>query len=157
MSLLLSLCHELDARQVRYALVGGYAVALHGAVRGTVDIDLILDWQLANLQRAEESLKALGLRPLHPIDALTVFRDKELLIRKKNLIAWSFYNLDNPAQVIDIIITNDLHNKSLVTFLIQEQPVKVLGKHDLIRMKQASGRPQDIEDIKALEALDHET
>jgi hypothetical protein len=155
MSLLLSLCHELEARQVKYALVGGYAVALHGAVRGTVDIDLILDWQLANLQRAEESLKALGLRSLHPIDAQTVFRDKELLIREKNMIAWSFYNLDNPAQVIDIIITNDLHDKTLVTFLIQEQPVKVLAKHDLIRMKQESGRPQDIEDINALEALDH--
>ncbi len=155
MSLLLSLCHELEARQVKYALVGGYAVALHGAVRGTVDIDLILDWQLANLQRAEESLKALGLRSLHPIDAQTVFRDKELLIREKNMIAWSFYNLNNPAQVIDIIITNDLHDKTLVTFLIQEQPVKVLAKHDLIRMKQESGRPQDIEDINALEALDH--
>jgi hypothetical protein len=155
MSLLLSLCHELEARQVKYALVGGYAVALHGAVRGTVDIDLILDWQLANLQRAEESLKALGLRSLHPIDAQTAFRDKELLIREKNMIAWSFYNLDNPAQVIDIIITNDLHDKTLVTFLIQEQPVKVLAKHDLIRMKQESGRPQDIEDINALEALDH--
>lgn len=155
MSLLLSLCHELEARQVKYALVGGYAVALHGAVRGTVDIDLILDWQLANLQRAEESLKALGLRSLHPIDAQTVFRDKELLIREKNMIAWSFYNLDNPAKVIDIIITNDLHDKTLVTFLIQEQPVKVLAKHDLIRMKQESGRPQDIEDINALEALDH--
>lgn len=155
MSLLLSLCHELEARQVKYALVGGYAVALHGAVRGTVDIDFILDWQLANLQRAEESLKALGLRSLHPIDAQTVFRDKELLIREKNMIAWSFYNLNNPAQVIDIIITNDLHDKTLVTFLIQEQPVKVLAKHDLIRMKQESGRPQDIEDINALEALDH--
>ena len=155
MSLLLSLCHELEARQVKYALVGGYAVALHGAVRGTVDIDLILDWQLANLQRAEESLKALGLWSLHPIDAQTVFRDKELLIREKNMIAWSFYNLNNPAQVIDIIITNDLHDKTLVTFLIQEQPVKVLAKHDLIRMKQESGRPQDIEDINALEALDH--
>lgn len=39
MTFLNQICHALQTNRVRYALVGGYAVALHGAVRGTVDVD----------------------------------------------------------------------------------------------------------------------
>jgi hypothetical protein len=39
---LTELCQSLKNHSVRYALVGGYAVALHGAVRGTVDIDFVM-------------------------------------------------------------------------------------------------------------------
>lgn len=44
----------------------------------------------------------------------------------------------------------DAHVDTLHTSLGK---VKVLSKHDLINMKKASGRPQDIEDVKALEEL----
>ena len=102
MSFLTKLCKQLAVHQVDYALVGGYAVALHGAIRGTVDIDMILDWQLDNLKQAEASLKVLGLKPLHPIDAETVFHNRDNLINEKNLIAWNFYNPANPAESVDI-------------------------------------------------------
>ena len=35
----------LSDHQVPYAIVGGHAVALHGALRGTVDIDFVIRWQ----------------------------------------------------------------------------------------------------------------
>ena len=43
--LITQLCHSLEEHQIRYALVGGYAVALYGAVRGTVDIDFVIEWE----------------------------------------------------------------------------------------------------------------
>ena len=52
MSFLSRVSKALDAAGVRYALVGGYAVALHGAVRGTVDIDIVLRWTLRDLEAA---------------------------------------------------------------------------------------------------------
>ena len=39
---LIRLVRALDKHKVDYAIVGGYAVALHGAIRGTVDVDLVL-------------------------------------------------------------------------------------------------------------------
>ena len=42
MSFLERVCRCLDANNVSYAIVGGYAVALHGAPRGTIDGDLIV-------------------------------------------------------------------------------------------------------------------
>ncbi len=41
MTFLNQICNALQTNRVRYALVGGYAVALHGAVRGTVDVDAL--------------------------------------------------------------------------------------------------------------------
>ena len=40
--LLLRVTRAFAKARVRYALVGGYAVALHGAIRGTMDIDLVI-------------------------------------------------------------------------------------------------------------------
>jgi hypothetical protein len=38
---ILKVVKALNAYKVHYAVVGGYAVALHGAVRGTVDLDFL--------------------------------------------------------------------------------------------------------------------
>ena len=45
------ICAALEHAEVSYAVVGGYAVALHGAVRGTVDVDVVIQWSLQNLQK----------------------------------------------------------------------------------------------------------
>jgi len=42
---LLALCKALNAEGVRYVLIGGFAVILHGFVRGTKDIDLTTKWK----------------------------------------------------------------------------------------------------------------
>lgn len=56
-------CRALEKASIPYAIVGGLAVALHGALRGTVDIDIVLKWSLINLQNAEKVLNELGLVP----------------------------------------------------------------------------------------------
>ena len=55
--LLTRLCKEFNSKSLRYAIAGGFAVALHGAVRGTVDVDLVLDLTEKNLKLCEDILE----------------------------------------------------------------------------------------------------
>lgn len=139
----------LETQKVEYALAGGYAVALHGAVRGTVDIDIVLAFKQDQFERAEKAFLSLGLKPRLPVQAKEVFSFREEYISKRNLVAWSFYHPKNLTEIVDVIITQDL--KKLKTKNIGKYRVVTIS--DLIRMKKASGRPQDLADIEALEKL----
>ena len=147
------ICKALDQANVRYALVGGYAVALHGAPRGTMDIDLTLRWSLNNLTRAEKALNGAGLVSRLPISAMDIHNFREEYIKNRNLLAWNFQNPDNPIEQVDIVISYNLAGKKVQTMQLQQGPVHVLSIDDLINMKQESGRAQDLEDVAALEKL----
>jgi hypothetical protein len=153
MSFLARVGKALDAAGVRYALVGGYAVALHGAVRGTVDIDLVLRWDLRNLESAETALGSLGLVSRLPVTAENVYRFRDEYIRNRNLIAWNFYNPRDLTEQVDIVINEDLKGKRTIDVQTQAGTIRVLSRKDLIAMKRASGRPQDLADVDALEKL----
>jgi hypothetical protein len=142
-----------DAAGVRYALVGGHAVALHGAVRGTIDLDVILAWDARSLRAAEKALHAMGLQSRLPITADDVFRFRDEYIRNRNLIAWNFYNPKDLSEQLDVVISTDLKGKRVQSITTADGPVRVLARKDLIAMKRASGRPQDLADIEALENL----
>lgn len=151
--LLLRVISALNGLKVPYALVGGYAVSLHGAVRGTLDIDLVLPLAEKYFVAAEKALHSLGLEARIPVQAKEVFAFRREYIEERNLVAWSFVNPANPGELVDIIITHDLSDFSLKTFKVQGSSVKVVSISDLIKMKQQSGREQDIADISALEKL----
>lgn len=149
----LDVCLALERAKIPYAVVGGYAVALHGVVRGTIDVDIVINWTLKNLEKIEEVLKNFGLVPLLPIDSKSLFNFREEYIENRNLIAWNFYDPKNPANQVDVIINYDLRNGHTQTIQTSLGKIKVLARKDLIAMKKASGRHQDLEDIKALESL----
>jgi len=138
---------------VRYAIVGGHAVALHGAVRGTVDIDFVLAWNRKTVVAAEKALNEIGLVSRLPISANDVFDFRKEFIENRNLIAWNFYNPADLSEQVDIIITYDLKNKRTKRIDLAGMPVQILSLKDLIDMKRQSARPQDVEDVKALEKL----
>jgi len=153
MTFLNRVCAALSERGVRYAIVGGYAVALHGAVRGRVDVDIVLGWTLKSLQAAERALVDIGLVSRLPVSAADVFQFRDEYVQNRNLIGWYFYNPDNPTEQGDIVITYDLKGRKLDSVMTQDGKVPILGRKDLIEMKRESGRPQDLEDVKALERL----
>ncbi|HRQ59206.1 MAG TPA: hypothetical protein PLN31_17460 [Azoarcus taiwanensis] len=153
MSFLSRVSNALDAAGVRYALVGGFAVALHGAVRGTIDIDIVLRWTLRDLEAAETALSSIGLVSRLPVTADSVFRFRDEYIRNRNLIAWNFYNPQDLSEQLDIVISEDLRGKRTIRVDTRNGPVRVLSRKDLIAMKRASGRPQDLADVEALEKL----
>jgi len=150
---LFDLARSLEEEGIEYALVGGYAVSLHGAPRGTVDIDLVIKWSLKNLKKIEKGLGKLGLVSRLPIDAESLFHFKKEYIEKRNLVAWNFYDPKNPSRQVDIIVTYDLKGSKVKSFKTRGGNIKVLSRQDLIEMKRKSGRKQDMEDVKSLENL----
>ena len=151
--LLLRVARAFDRARLPYALVGGFAVALHGAVRGTVDVDLVIRHREADFLRTEKTLYALGLQSRLPVIASEVFRFREEYVRNRNLRAWTFVNPSLPSEIVDVILTEDLADMDVKKVTIQNQIVRVVSIADLIRMKQGTGRPQDREDVKALKRL----
>jgi len=53
---LLDVCRRLNEKHVKYALIGGWAIYIHGYERATRDIDLILEDSAANILRLKEAL-----------------------------------------------------------------------------------------------------
>lgn len=143
----------LEKRKVDYAIAGGYAVALHGAVRGTVDIDIVLRFTKKNLLAAEAALRDVGLQSRLPVKGDEVFDFREEYIKNRNLLAWNFINISNPTESVDIILTDDLRNLKTKRIRSGEKTLRVISIDDLIKMKAKSNRGQDLEDIKALRSL----
>lgn len=140
-------------KDVEYAVVGGFALTLHGAVRGTVDLDVVISFKKSEFLKVEAALRSVGLTPRLPVTADEVFSFREEYIKKRNLIAWSFINVSRPSEIVDVILTHDQSKMRSVVKTSQGTKIRVASIPDLIKMKRAAGRPQDLEDIKMLEAL----
>lgn len=143
----------LQAEGVEPVLVGGYAVALHGAVRGTVDVDLAIALHEESFRRAADALATLGLVPRLPFSPGALARERETWMRERNLLAWSFVNPDNPLEMVYIVLTHDAREMETVERQWQGTTFRLASLSELIEMKRASGRPQDLEDVRALERL----
>jgi predicted nucleotidyltransferase len=143
---------------VEFVVVGGVAVQAHGYLRATGDLDVMPRPQLLNLSRLAEALadlQAEAWRARRPIDVT----DPQLLRRAPMLpLVTRFGRLD----LLNIELTegtprsfDDLRRRALVIEL-GEVEVAVAGLDDLIRMKRAAGRDQDLADIGALTRTDEE-
>lgn len=150
---LIKVCDALEENGVNYAIAGGYAVALHGAVRGTIDIDLVIPLEIEQYAKTEKALLGLGLVARHGLSFEEVFDQRVSLMKDKNLVAWSFYNVKRPVEIVDIIITHDLLKFTSEQVRIGRKMVNMLDIPSLIEMKSKSGRVQDNLDIEALEKL----
>lgn len=159
MALFEPLFDTLNRAQVRYVVVGGVAVVLHGYARLTGDVDLALDLRPAEATRAVEALTRFGLRPRLPVDPLA-FADpvaRAGWVREKHLRVFTFLDPTDPLLVVDcfaedLLPFEDLWQRSAVMPLATTT-VRVASIPDLIALKRRAGRPQDREDIAALEEI----
>lgn len=69
---LIALCRSLNEQEVKYILIGGFAVVLHGFVRGTKDIDLLVDVSLPNIRKLKKAMATL------PDNAIALIKDDEV-------------------------------------------------------------------------------
>lgn len=141
----------LDQHQIPYALVGGYAVALHGVLRHTVDLDFLTKLNKTNLQTLEKAMKELGLQSRIPVTADEIYQFRQEYIERRNLIAWSFVNPKNPLEVIDILINHDVEEFEVIKKKIEGLSVRIIDIDGLIALKKEANRPQDKEDLKHLQ------
>ena len=84
-----TLLQSLSEEKVQYVLVGGLAVQLHGYMRSTFDMDLVLAMNDENLKRFIAVAKRIGLAPSIPVpmDSLRNAAQIEQWYREKGMLA----------------------------------------------------------------------
>ena len=130
----------LKEHRVRFVVIGATAFPVHGYSRSTLDIDIFIK---PNIKNAEETLNALkefgyDVTDIKIDDLLT----KKLLIRQY-LVETDIHPFVKGANFEDVW-KNRVRAKYGNTF------VHFASLDDLIKMKKAAGRPQDLEDLKYL-------
>ena len=97
----------LESAGVRYLVAGGLAVAAHGYLRFTKDVDLVLELIPDNVRRTFAALATLGYRPTVPITS-SQFADEELRaswIRDKGLQVLQFWCDAHIETPVDVFVT----------------------------------------------------
>ena len=142
----------LDRHGVDYLTIGAFAVIAHGYVRATADIDLVARQDRDNLERLAAAFAELQAR-LRGVDADLLDIDPT---DPDTLANGASFTLDTDAGPVDYL--NDVPGAGDYAELRARSVeataagvvVRVVGLDDLIRMKRASGRPQDLRDIANL-------
>jgi len=132
----------LNAHQVEYLLIGGYAVGYHGYPRATADMDIWIAMDPANARKIVAVLKEFGfnLPDLSP----------ELFLKE-----WQVIRLGVPPVRIEIATTisgvnfRECYAEKVLGELDGEQ-VKLISLKHLKINKKASGRHQDLADLENL-------
>jgi hypothetical protein len=137
----------LSAHDVRFLIVGGYAVTFHARPRFTKDLDVWIDPTAANGTKAVAALAAFGA----PLQAHGV-------TAQDFAAAGTIYQLGVPPNRIDLLTAVDglqfaacWERRCKARFA--DVDVAYLAREDLITNKRTVGRPQDLEDARDLERL----
>ena len=149
----------LERAHVRYLVVGGVAVVLHGHPRFTADLDLVLALDAANVRAALGALRALGYTPRAPVpteDLADPVRRAEW-VRNKGMTIFSLASPAHPATEVDLFVEEPFPFEEAYSRAVRadlgEACVWIAGIADLVAMKRRAGRPQDLEDVRNLEAI----
>ena len=131
----------LNSNNVKYLLLGGWAVGIYGHPRATKDIDFLVSADKNNLKKLQGAFLDFGSPPI----------DIESFHKSGNVIRIG----SSPTQ-IDIINSADgisiddcFLRKNIIK--IDDIEIKLISKEDLIKNKIASGRHNDLADVEKLE------
>lgn len=145
---LLELLHEKD---VRFVVIGGVAVAAHGYIRGTEDLDLVPDPDPANLERLASALDELeSTLPTVKDRRFDPAMDIGVIRRGGNVTADTrFGGLDVVQRARGVPSYTQLSEDAVESELLGI-PVRVCSLARLREMKKAQGRTQDKADLENL-------
>ncbi len=142
--------------KVRYLIAGGLSVNLYGVPRVTQDIDIVIAMDRENVLKITSLLKELGYvprLPVNPDDLANPDKVKDW-IENKNLKAFSFYHKNENYKVLDIVLVHPLDfEKSFKNRTVKRAKdidIYLASMDDVVKMKEFSGRPQDLSDIEML-------
>ena len=130
----------LKENRVKFVIIGATAFPVHGYSRATLDIDIFIKPEKANAKRTWKALKQFG----YDVTDLTI---DELLTKKVLIRQWRVETDIHPnvkGVTFEKIWKNKVKAKFGRTF------VWFASLDDLIKMKKAASRPQDLEDLKYL-------
>jgi hypothetical protein len=135
---------EFNAQGVEYLVVGAHALAAHGHVRATKDLDVWIRPDAENATRVLKALRRFGT-PLHDLS--------EADLAKPGTV----FQIGLPPLRIDVITVIDGVDfdeawSARVRTEFADLPAAVLSREHLIKNKRASGRTQDMADVEWLES-----
>jgi len=144
---LMRLIGALNEADIPYALCGGVAVGLHGFLRATEDIDLLVPRDFVPL--VKQIAKQTGFRVQNPNPIVfSAGREDETVVHRVSKFS------GKETLVLDLIEVGGANRfawKSRRAHSVAGTRVWAIGKNALIRMKRKAGRPQDLFDIEGLE------
>lgn len=145
----------LNRHQVRYILIGGLAAVLHGSPQVTFDADICPETDLENLDRLAAALREMGarVRASDAPEGLPFACDARFLARVQLLnLVTRHGDLDLSFLPSGTDGYPDLarHASSMT---IKGQPITVAALEDIIRSKEAAGRPKDQAALPVLRQL----
>jgi hypothetical protein len=131
--------------EVRFAVLGGYAVGHHAKPRATKDLDLLVSSIGDNLDRVSRALHAFGA-PQGVVQAVRSLKPTEVAY------------LGVPPVRVDILVSADgIETEEALAavghVLLADMTVPVISLEHLIENKRAAGRPQDLADVALLERV----
>lgn len=135
---------SLNKTEVRYILVGGYSVVLHGYSRTTGDMDLWVERSQGNYQKIKKAFQLFGM----PVFDMT----------ENNFLShpvWDVFTFGTPPVAIDIMIKVDGLNfadvfEKSVFFEEDDLKIRTISRTDLITAKKNANRSKDLNDLENL-------
>lgn len=147
----IALLEALSEAAVDFVVIGGYAVVLQALPRFTKDLDIVYSPDPANLERLGALLTGLHAR-LRGVDPDLPFVADARTLRQTQILT-----LETDLGGLDLLLAPDgappfeeLRARATV-FDLDGITVRAAGIDDLLAMKLAAGRPQDLIDVEALE------
>jgi hypothetical protein len=152
-----AIIRALNEASVRYLIAGGLAVNAHGYLRFTKDADVVIQLVPDNIKRAFAALAALGYKPLVPV-TVEQFADRatrEGWIHDKGMQVLQLWSDRHRETSIDVFAYepfpfDEEYAKALIKPLYGSIEVRFVSIPTLIKMKEATGRPIDQDDIQHL-------
>ncbi len=142
---LLKIVRCLNEAGIDYGLIGGLAVAVHGYVRATKDIDILILHDA--LSAARNALAPIG----YDLDA-GIFKFGQGTEKETQLFRVS--RADGPTlTTLDLMMVTPILEevwKAREVVRAYDTEIKVVSKAALIKMKELAGRYQDLADIESL-------
>lgn len=140
----------LNAARVRYLVVGGVAVVLHGHLRATADLDLVVQLDPENALEAVRALEGLGFRPIAPVPA-AMFADPDARrswVEEKGMTVFGLWSDRFAGLEVDLFVSEPLDFEGAFARSVRVQLAStfatVVCLEDLIALKKAAGRPVDL-------------
>ncbi len=141
----LSFIRLLNEHQVEYVVLGGYAVIVHGYVRTTGDVDILINTTEENAGKILIVMLKFGYNVY----------DFELsdFMQEPGCISLDRYNgkIEILTSTLGVTFNECFTNKIIVE--TEGVPINFISLTDLIKNKQAVGRPKDLEDVRNLKNL----
>jgi len=159
-SSLSAILHALNHANVKYLVVGGVAVNLHGYQRVTADLDIVIQLNDANIHGALQVFKELDYKPTIP-EPIESFADKSkrlAWIDSKNMEVFQLRSARYEDTSIDVFVKEPFdfdkeYRQADEIELDRELKIRLIGTAALIAMKQTADRDKDKDDIYNLRLL----